>query len=48
LQWRKALVQAYSTTLGRHLLLYGNGEVEWLALSRGFYAWHVRIVCMMG
>ena len=39
--WHKALVQDYSPHSGKHCVLFADGETEWLALPRGFYAWQV-------
>jgi hypothetical protein len=40
-EWHKALVQAYAERTGRHLLLFPGGDMMWLPLARGFYAWNV-------
>ena len=39
--WYKALVESYDETTGLHFLVYADGDVEWLALHSGFFAWHL-------
>ena len=36
----KAMVQAYNPRSGKHFLVYADGDVEWIAMGRGYYAWH--------
>ena len=40
--WYSGLVQAYNASEGKHFLLYSDGDVEWLALHSGYYAWQAR------
>lgn len=39
-QWYRGEVLAYNSQRGRHLVLYEDGEDEWLALERESLAWH--------
>ena len=39
--WYSGLVQAYDAAEGKHFLVYSDGDVEWLALHSGYYAWHL-------
>ncbi len=39
-QWYRGEVLAYDRRKARHLVLYDDGEEEWLALERESVAWH--------
>ena len=39
-QWYRGEVLGYDKRKGRHLVLYDDGEDEWLALERENLAWH--------
>ena len=39
--WYKAIVEAYDDTTGMHFLVYADGDVEWLPLHSGYFAWQL-------
>ncbi len=39
-QWYRGEVLAFDRRRGRHLVLYDDGEDEWLALDQETLAWH--------
>ena len=40
-EWSKGLVESYDETSGSHFVVYADGNVEWLSLHSGHYAWEL-------
>lgn len=39
--WYKGVVQQYDEKTGCHFIVYADGDVEWLALHSGYFAWQL-------